>query len=220
MGKSTFIIQQGDPDVEETAVTFLGIGSAGDFGIPRIMTHPNNFADDVALSPIVYALGDFTFNPHRTLNLDNDVLYHPITDAPLTLGSRRVVRFETAISDVLITELWEGSKESAAMPTALFRMFYEYVINPPPYDDPEEYITWQPRDRNDYTYLIELVALTVGGAPGSNNDAQFDVADIRDRGGLQQGGTSASAMDRLSPSLTGLIDQNVYLQFRIVGKVV
>jgi hypothetical protein len=219
MAETLIIYQLGVPAVAEEEVTFLGIGSAGDPDACRLMTHPNNFVA-AALAPITYTVGPYCFNPTRVLNLDNAVLNHPITSAPLTIGGRKVVRFETSQSDVIITEIWEGSNEKASMPTALFRQFKEYLDNPPPLDvSAPEFIIWEPRDRNQLSYEIELLDLSVGGGAAGGNDTRFDVVDLRGPGGIFRGGTIENATDGLNTIATGLIDRTVTLRFRIVGIV-
>ncbi len=216
MAETLIIIQQGVPVVAEEEVTFLGIGSAGDPDSCRLMTHPNNFVSSVAFAPISYTVGAYCFNPTRTLNLDNLVLPHPITSAPLTIGGRRVVRFESDEGDVIVTEIWEGSSSKASMPTALFRQFKEYLDNPPPIDVVSpQHIIWEPRDRSEETYEIELLELSVGS--GKDNDTRFDVVDLRGPGGIFRGGTIENATDGLNTVATGLIDRQVTLRFRIVG---
>lgn len=220
MAETLIIIQQGVPAEAVEEVTFLGIGSAGDPDACRLMTHPNNFVSSVALAPITYTVGVHCFNPGRTLNLDNDVLNHPITSAPLTIGGRKVIRFETSQTDVVVTEIWEGNNNKASMPTALFREFYEFLTNPPVVDvTMPEFIIWEPRDRNTKSYEIELMDLSVGGG-GGDNDTRFDVVDMRGPGGIFRGGTFENATDGLNLLPTGLIDRTVTLRFRIVGIVV
>ncbi len=221
MSETLIIIQLGVAAVAEEEVTFLGIGSAGERTACRLMTHPNNFVSSVALAPITYTVGVYCFNPNRTLNLDNEILNHPITSAPLTIGGRKVVRFETSQTDVIVTEIWEGNNQKASMPTALFRQFKEYIDNPPVVNvSAPEFIIWEPRNRNERAYEIELLDLSVGGGGAGGNDTRFDVLDLRGPGGLSEGGTFENATDGLNILPTGLIDRQVTLRFRIVGIVV
>jgi len=212
-GESLITIQQGDPVVVESEVTFLGIGSAGDRDACRRMTFPDSAS--ALLPDLVYSTFGLCSNPDRTFNLDNDVLSHPITDAVLTLGGTRVVRFETELSDQIVVEVWTGSDRKASAVTALFRQFYDYLINSSILAS-DEFITWEPRYRNAFTYQIELLSLTVGGGQG---ERRFDVQDFRDVGGLSAGGTIENALDGANVLPTGYIDREMELRFRIVGKV-
>src|SRR3990167_1313714 len=202
--EATLIIEEGAPiEVAET-VTFLGIGSAGDPSAARVVTPPNSL-----LAPITY-----WGNPTRTLNLDNNVLYKPISSAVLTLGSRRVVRFETNVEDVIVTEIGTGDDSRASMPTFFLRQLYEYLINPPVFDsEDQEYIMWEPRDRNARVFNVEFVDLIVGGGE------DFDVMDLRDLGGKFKGGSMSNALDGLNVLETGLVDREVRLVMRIVSEV-
>lgn len=201
-------IQQGTPASATATVTFLGIGSAGDPDACRILTHP-----DALLAPITYAVGGVCFNPKRTLNLDNDVLMEPSTEPVRTLGTSRVVRFEEQIGDVIVTEIWPAAG-GLSMPTFLFRLFYEYLINPVDYTIGQtSFITWEPRDRNSFVYNVELLSLTVGGSPTGTD--HYDVLDLRPRGG----DTVKTGVENLNATATGLIDREVRLRMRIIGKV-
>lgn len=213
MAETLIVIQQGNPLVAEAAVQFVGTGSAGDPDACRRLIYPSSVSP--FLAPITYTIGGVCLNPTRTLNLDNVVLTHPITDAVRTLGTTRVLRFETEIDDIIVTEIWTGSDRVSSMPTAFFRLLYEYLINPPPITlvNPV-YIQWEPRDRNENTYDIEILSLSVGG---NSDEERFDVLDLRDAGGIYRGGSIANALDDLSPEATGLIDREVRLRFKIVG---
>ncbi|MCP4251074.1 MAG: hypothetical protein GY778_28890 [bacterium] len=199
-------IQQGVPVVEADAITFLGIGSAGDLDACRILTFP-----DSLLPPIVYSVAGECFNPERTVNLDNNVLFAPTTSVVKTLGTTRVVRFENAEEDVVVTEIWPGSQTRAAMSTAFFRQLYEYLINAPEFTIGQtDFVTWQPRDRNDKTYNVDIVGLEVGGPPG-----ELDVSDIF---GTVSSGTIKRFPD-LNTTPTGLVDREVRLRMRIISEV-
>lgn len=197
--EATLIVEQGTPVTATETVTFLGIGSAGSTDAKRVLTHPN-----ALLAPITYAK-----NPDRTLNLDNEVLFHPITDALLTLGSRRVVRFETAVDDVVATEIWEAADGTASMPTFLLRALYEYMINPPS----SGFITWEPRNRSTKKYNVEFVRLRVG-----NEGDDMDVLDVRAGGGRFKGGDYDNALDALNALETGVVDREVRLVMRVVSE--
>jgi len=165
-----------------------------------------------SLAPIVYAV-----NPTRTLNLDNQVLTHPLVDATLTRGSTRVTRFDRQIEDVIVAERWEGSGRRAAMTTAQLRLLYQYLVNEPVFDPlTPAYVTWEPRDRTAKVYQVELMRLTVGGGATGQ---EFDVIDLKSRGGKFDGGTFQAAFDGLDVVETGVVDQPVVLTMRVVAEV-
>lgn len=215
MGEVLIAIQDAIAVVAEDEVTFLGIGSEGDAGACRRLVFPASVTP--LLPPIVYSIVGICKNPDRTLNLDNAVLPHPITEAVRTLGSTRVVRFEEQDEDVIVTEIWEGSQRLLSMTTALFRQFYEYLINAKliPSIGPD-FIRWEPRDRTDRIYNVELLSLSVGGG---SDEKRFDVVDLKDAGGLAGGGTIENALDGLNPVLTGVVDREVELRMRIISEV-
>lgn len=211
MGEVLIIIQQGAAAVAEDEVEFLGIGSEGDVGACRRLVFPANVSP--LLPPIVYSIAGLCHNPNRTFNLDNAVLPHPLTQAVRTIGSTRVVRFEEQTEDVIVTEVWTGSDSLAAMTTALFRQFYEYLINARliPSTGVLGFIEWEPRDRNDRTYTVELLSLSVGG----EGEARFDVKDLREAGGDE----IQTTLDTVNPVPTGLVDREVRLRMRILAEV-
>lgn len=211
MGEVLIIIQAGVPVVAEDEVTFFPIGSAGDPGACRRLVFPATVSP--LLVPIIYAIAGSCKNPDRTFNLDNAVLPHPITTAQRTLGSTRVIRFEEQIEDVIVTEVWAGSQTLMSMITALFRQFYEYLINADliPSEGPD-FIHWEPRDRTDKIYNVELLSLSVGGGEG---ERRFDVVDFREPGGDE----IETALAGLSPVPSGGVDREVTLRMRIISEV-
>lgn len=211
MGSSLIILQQGTPAEAEDTVTLLGIGSAGDPSALRRLVYPSSVSMD--LPPVVYSVAGLACTPTRTLNLDNAVLTTARAEAVKTLGSTRVVRFDEGLEDTIVTEVWEGSANRAAMPTSLFRQLYEYWINPPPFSlSGQAYIRWEPRDRSTKVYEVELLDLSVGGEGG------FDVADLRELGGRWGGGSIDNALDSVNATPTGWIDKEVRLRMRIVAE--
>lgn len=217
MSETLIIIQQGTPVVVTDTATFLGTGTAGDPAACRRLVFPDGVvdgnADPVALAPIVYAVTTTgrCLNPNRTFNLDNVVLPHPTTAAVKTLGSTKVVRFEERDEDVIVTEVWTAGG-GASMPTSLFRLFYEYLLNER-FIPTGLYITWEPRDRSEKTYLVELLSLSAGGGDG---EQRFDLADIR--GGDSTTGSIDAVLERVGPAATGLVDVDVSLRMRIVSE--
>ncbi len=210
MGETLIIIQQGTPVVVEDALTFLGTGSQGDPTACRRLVWPASVSP--LLPPLTYTVGSTgqCFNPSRTLNLDNKVLPHPRTSVVETLTTSKVIRFEREDDDVIVTEIWNGG-----MTTALFRLFYDYLINARLLSSTGPFIQWEPRDRSTRTYDVTLLSLTVGAGEG---EARFDVADIRgDSGEIF---TLDNALKDLSPLPTGLIDVEVELRMKIIREAV
>lgn len=204
-------INLGSPTVTEDTTVLLGTGSSGTVGAKRVLVHP----DAVNFPPITYYL-----NPHRSINLDNTVLPSPLVEAVRTAGTTQLSRSEREVDDVVITEIWQATPQRASMPTFLFRLLYEYHLNPPPFNtDPAQqtYITWSPRDRaltaggDPRVFNIETVSLTVGGG-GVNQE--FDVRDIR-----AEGDVIKSAFDDLDATPSGVLDRTVTFRFRIVSEV-
>lgn len=196
----------GTPTTASPTRVLFDSGQSGELGAQRILTHP----DGTNFAPINYYK-----NPTRTFNLDNEILPAPIADAVLTLGSRPVVRFERALKDVIVTEVWEGGEgRQASMPTFLFRQLYEYLRNPPVFDPiAQTYITYQPRDRNTKTYNVQFYELRVGG--GTGNDKVFDIDDFR----LKAGAVIMNPLEDLDVSPTGLITRDVLVKLRVVSEV-
>lgn len=198
---NSYIIGQGTPTVVESTVQLLGVGADGTVGAKRIMTHP----DSTTFPPVSYYR-----NPDFTVNLDNEVLTAPLATPILTLSSTQLVRFDTNLEDVIISEVWEGSTGRASMPTFLFRELYEYLINPPAFDaQNQSYISWQPRDRNTTSYDIQLYQITVGGGEGAQS---FSMREIR----LPESPVIANPLQTMDVSPTGLILAAVTVRFRIV----
>jgi hypothetical protein len=211
VGESYIIIQQGVPEEDPNVVTFLGTGSAGDKDACRRLVFPSSVS--TALAPLVYAIssGGICLNPTRTFNLDNAVLPHPITQAVRTIGSTRTIRFEENIEDVIVTELWEP-RGGSSMPTGLFRLFYDYLINSRLIPAQGPYIVWEPRDRTTKKYNVTLLSLSVGEG---EDDRRFDVADLR----AQQGVIDNGIDDLIGPdTVTGLIDRSVRLIMRVISE--
>ncbi len=189
-------IFEGTALASSTTVTYLGLGSQGTLLANRILTHPTS-----GLAPIVYS------PPDETLNLDNDVLSLPDAAAQKTLTTTQLIRMERDLDDVIVTEIWNGSDQRASMHTAFWRSLYEYAKNAPASGS---YITWQPRDKNAFTYNVEIVSLGTPGAPD-----ELNVKDIRARGGsvIKHGLAGVTTVD------TGVVDKSVRLAMLIVSKV-
>ena len=220
MGDTLIIIQQGTPVIVEDVATYIGAGTAGTVGGCRRLVFPSGIldgaGDPVALAPLIYAISTTgrCLNPTRTMNVDNDALPHPTTAAVKTLGSTRVVRFEEQVEDVIATEVWEA-RGGASMTTAFFRLIYEYLLNARfiPGGGPT-YIQWEPRDRTDKVFLVELLSLSAGG----EGESQFDLADIMGGDVMAPAPDFDTVFSRVSPVPTGLVDVDVRLRMRIISE--
>lgn len=198
------------PATAEAGIRFLGTGSAGTRRALRRLVHPTT-----GILPLVY-----WGNPDRTTNLDNDVLQHPITAALLALEGTKVQRFERETEDVIVTEVWEAAQGRFSIPTFFFRLLEQYLSNEPEFNAVSPvYIQWEPRDRNAYTYNIEILSLRVGQGRGEGDF--FDILDFRPSGGIydpERGGEVMGILDDLNTEETGLVDQEVRFEFRIVSR--
>lgn len=192
-----------------SSLVLVDTGTTGDPGAVRRLVHP----DSVNFATLVYAT-----NPERTINFDTTPLLAPFVALQRTMTATRVTRFEMLEGDVVVTEVWPAGGNRASMSAAFFRLLYEYLNNPPDYDplDPV-YIHWEPRDRTDRIYAVELLKLSLGG--GGEPDV-YDVKEVRSRGGLYEGGSILAALDGLESVETGLLDAEVKLVMKIVAEVV
>lgn len=197
-----YTIGAGTPAIATSTLTFLGTGTAGTPGAMRILTHP----DGANFAPIIY----FS-NPDESVNIDNDVLTHPIVTTVQTLSSRVTTRFEQGIDDILVGELWFGGGRRASMPTSFLRKLLEYMFNAP---TAGTFVTWQPRDLNDFTYNVTLVSLLVGGRLG-----ELEVVDVIDLGGKYDGGSIENALDSIDTVRTGLVPKQIKLTMKIESQV-
>jgi hypothetical protein len=201
-------IQLGPEASATSTIEIVAVGSAQTPASPRRLVHPDagNFV------PISYYL-----NPERTMNLDNVPMRHPVSSTVMTLGTTKVVRFERNQDDIIITEVWPGDESRASMPSNFLRMLYEYIINPPAFDlFTPTYVQWEPADRNDVTYNVELISLEVGG---TTEDEWFDVKEVLAAGGTFNGGDIPNAFDSIDIVKTGLVDREVRLKFLILSEV-
>jgi len=209
-----FTIKLGTSTTVTTDLILLGSGSQGDPYAQRVLTHP----DGANFSPIVY-----WNNPDRSFNIDNDVLRAPVNRTVLTETGTRVISLDRFEEDTIITEIWSAAEGlKFAMPTFLFRQLYEYYVNRPALSiTNQEYIQWQPRDKNSNTYNVIILRLAVGG--GDQNNQLFDIADFRPVGGVNDprgnAGTIFGPLDDLDVTPTGVIDRSVVFQFKIVNTV-
>lgn len=201
----TYVVGLGTPLSTTLGVTFLGLASQGTPGAERVLTHP-----DQQLAPIVYDR-----NPDDLFNFHNTALRGPISFADLTLSSTVVTRFDTLEEDTIVTEQWLGARGTrGAMATFFYIQLYEYLINPPAFDPINpSYIQWEPRDRSDEVWNVQLLDLRSGG--GGSRDRQHKVRDLRAAGGS----VIENATAGLNVLPTGIIDETVQLLMRLVSKV-
>ncbi len=202
---SLLTVTLGVPITTTTGVTFHGIGTAGTYGALRRLVHPNS-----SLAPLIYAQ-----NPPVYSNIDTDVLVAPITNTVLTLDDTKVVRFERLQKDMVVEELWPGSRQNPSMTTAFFQMFYEYWKNPPALTgNVGEFIVWEPREKTDDTYQVELVGLILG-----REQVAYESTEFRAPGGIYKGGSFMNALDGANATETGVLLAPVRLRLKIVAKV-
>jgi hypothetical protein len=202
----------GSPVTADLGITFVAIESSGDPLAKSRLVYPTT-----DLAPIVY-----WSNPDRRINFDQDVLLSPLTSTRRMLEGTQTIRFERTLNDMVITEMWRAAEGSRlSVPTAFFRLLYEYLINPPAFSaTAQTYIQWEPRDRNNKTYNIELLRLVVGG--GAANNQIYDVVDLRPDGGWNDPrgvpGEGAAPLDNIGYTLTGALDRTMMLQFKLVSE--
>lgn len=202
---SVFIIGLGTPTVVAPSLTIMSIGSEGELGALRTLTHP----DSDHFAPFAYYR-----NPDFTSNLYNQVLTAPDARLQKTASSSVLIRQEGVLRDVTCEETWGAQQgRQASMPTFLFLQLYEYLVNPPEFDAlAQTYIQWRPRDRSLLAYNVHLFKLIVGRG---SKERVFTVKDIR---GAATG--IASPLDTMDVSPTGLMDQAVTASLHIVSEVV
>lgn len=182
-------------------VTLLGSGTAGILGAKRILTHP----DSANFNPLVY-----WGNPEITLGIDNEVLHRVNANLVRTEETTRVVRHPAFDSDVLITEKWPGGGKRLSMPSYFARQLHDIASVPPDITaSDQQYITWQPRDKNAKTYNVVVVDFNIGG-----DDSGINFTERRG----SEGGEILGALEGLDVSPTGAIVNEVVLKFKIVSE--
>lgn len=191
---SDWEILAGDPVVEDSTLTLVDAGSAGDPSALRTLTHP-----DGTTFPIL----TYNRNPDRTINFDQVPLYPPAAELVRTLGTTLPFVTQNHLDDVIVTEVWEANANRASMEASLFRRIYELAVNPPAIEDPEVFIHWAPRDRTTTVYKVVIVGLRVGG--------QNFKLDVREWGVDQLTGLDAVP--------TGILDKPVELDLLLVDEV-
>lgn len=113
-----------------------------------------------ALPPLVYP--DL---PDKRMNFDTSPLTsRPIWKGELTLNDVQSVIWPGTIKDLPIREIWSGSDTVSRMSLSFFRRLWEYYVNPPA----TGYITWNPKDRMDKAYNIQIIGLRAGSFSASS----------------------------------------------------
>jgi len=186
-------ILAGETVTAESTVTIIAAGSSGSPGTFRTLTHPLS-----GTFPEV----TYSRNPDRTINFDQVPLFPPTSQTVRTLGTTEAFVTPNSLSDVIVTEIWEGGGNRASMTAAMFRRLYEMIINPPDVASPEVFIRWAPRDRTMKVYNVILLDLRVGGSPG-----KLDVKEI--------GLFDAGVVDEVA---TGILDRGVELDLKLVSE--
>lgn len=166
--------------------------STGTPGALRRITHPD------AASPTI----TYQRNPDRTTNFLSQPLYANSGSARRTLGTTLPFVDESAIDDVIVTEVWEGSDRRAAMTTSFFKLLYEVWSNIPATG---EFVIWDPRDLIDtgVQYNVTLLDIRVGGRSG-----RLDAKDF-----------GSTIWQNLDVVTTGTIDRTVEMDFLIRSEV-
>jgi hypothetical protein len=198
--RRTYAIFPSSAVVASTTLTLLGSGSAGTLGAKRILTHP----DAINFLPIVY----FT-HPQFTLGIDNEVLPRVQGSLVRTAETTKVVRHPEFESDVVIVEKWP-SDSGISMPSFMARQLYEYAKNTPALNIASpNYITWQPRDKNDKTYNVVIVSFNIGG-----DEIGIDFTERRGA----ENNEILGDMEGLDVSPTGAIQGDAELVMKIVSE--
>jgi hypothetical protein len=183
---------------------------AGDRSALCRLVHP----DDSTFPPVVYYK-----NPDLRYNFSTDVLRHPIASVVRTASSSKLVRFEEVEEDAIITGVWVGGGRFLSLPLFIVHQLYEYVNNPPDFNAlSQEYIIWEPRNETDDTFQVEVIGLQVGGGtPGKYAMKRwFAGGGPNDPLSPGPGDTPTDTMD-VAP--TALLNENVILTMRMIGKV-
>jgi hypothetical protein len=119
------------------------------------------------LPPLIYA-----DNPDQFENFDTRPLTaRPLLKGEMTLKDTSLARWPGYVKDRPVKEIWKGSDSKSRLSAYFFRRLWEYFANPPA----SGYITWNPKDRLDQAYSIEIESLTVG----SQDTVSFDTIGLR-----------------------------------------
>ena len=154
-------------------------------------------------------------NPDREFNFFRGrVARHPVSRVDLTATGQVVTTFDRTETDMVVTERWVATDDTASMIGNFLRDLLDYQNNPP--DNISSFIRWEPLDWNLFTYDVIIVGVTVGG---QNVENPYDIKERLGIGGLSAGGTIANPLDEIDGNVaTGLIDRNVDLRMAIVAE--
>lgn len=174
-----------------TTASVFSVQSTGTTGTPaaqRTITHP-----DLASPTVTY-----NRNPDRTVNFLSDPLTAPLGSIRRTLGTTLPFRDASVISDVLITEVWEGGTGRASMPASFFKLLNEVWINIP---TAGTFVIWDPKDlRTDgRKYNVVVIDIRVGGS-----STRLDAKEI-----------AADQLIGLDEVTTGILDKTVEMDLLI-----
>lgn len=189
---ATWEILAASSQSETATISLVQSESAGTAAALRTLTHP-----DSANFPVV----TYHCNPDRTINFDQDVIYPPKTQTIRTLGTTQAFVEQSKLSDMTVTEMWNGSDTQTRMIASFFRRLYELSINPPAVASPEEFIVWAPADKTTDTYNVIITGMRLGGS-------EIDVKEW--------GEYPAGTLDTVQ---TGLLDRTLELDLKIVSKI-
>lgn len=191
-----FQIAEGTATPTSTTLYLLGTGSDGDPDALAVLTHP----DVGNWPPITYQR-----NPDEVTNLDNDVIPIPISDVVMTHSSTKVQRYDRTTEDVICKETWFGGPNLIGMETPFLRLLLEYWVNDP---DVGEYITWQPRYKNQNTYQV-VIHQIYHDTPGD-----IIVSEI-----IPQQGTIGGGMEDSDWPGEGVLMKPVRMELKVVAKL-
>lgn len=176
--QTTFTITEPPAEYLETLDLVLLPENAGT-NARRELRYPEDI-----LPPLIYEE-----MPDEFENFDTGPLTaRPQLKGEMTLEDTSLARWPGYIKDRPVKEIWKGDANKSRMPAYFFRRLWEYFANPPA----SGYITWNPKDRMDQAYNIEIESLIVGG----QDTVSFDAIALRN----------------------GYVMGEVILTFRIIGE--
>ncbi|MDD2900828.1 MAG: hypothetical protein PHU44_00165 [Syntrophales bacterium] len=176
--QTTFTIQEPPEIYQETVDLVLLPENAGSLAL-RELRYPGD-----TLPPLIYGQ-----NPDKWENFDTAPLTaRPFLKGEMTLADYSLARWPGYLKDRPVREIWSGSDKESRMEAYFFRRLWEYFANPPV----AGFITWNPKDRIDKAYNIEIESLIAGG----QDTVTLDYLAIRE----------------------GLITGEVVFTFRIIGE--
>jgi hypothetical protein len=147
--ETTFTIQNPQEEFVETVDLVLLPENTGTDAL-RELRYPGDL-----LPPLIYEQ-----NPDKWENFDTSPLTaRPLFKAEMTIAATSMTRWGGYLTDRPVKETWRGDDRRSLMTAYYLRRLWEYFANPPA----TGYITWNPKDRMDRAYNIEIEGLQVGG---------------------------------------------------------